>query len=204
MKKTQRIFWNEHYRQHSNAWRKINYFEENFNKKSVLELGCGNGKSIAGIIEKNPLRLVAIDFSEIAVDLAKKRFGEKIKVICADCLDLPFEKEEFDYIIANHIIGAMIQKDREKCVSEIFRVLKKRGRIIFSDFSIGDLREKGTLIELNTYQKRNGIIQHFFTEKEVKNLFSKFLETKIKTVSNYLTLNKKRVLRSEIFANIIK
>jgi ubiquinone/menaquinone biosynthesis C-methylase UbiE len=207
MKKTQRIFWNAHYRDHGSAWRKANYFTENFEGKSVLELGCGNGKSIFGIIEKKPSRVVAVDFSEIALRIAKQNFldfSNSIEFVHAECTDLPFKQNEFDFVIANHVVGAMTEIEREKCSSEIFRVLNESGKLIFLDFSIGDLREKGTLIEKNTYQKKNGIIQHFFTEKEVMSLFAKFSKQKIKTTSNYLLLNKKKVLRSEITGEFTK
>ncbi len=204
MKKTQRMFWNEYYRQHKNIWRKVNYFEENFEGKSVLELGCGNGKSLAGILEKKPARLVGLDFSEIALRVAKERFPTGIELVHGECQELPFKKEEFDYIIANHVIGAMKEQEREKSISEIKRVLKNGGKLILSDFALGDLREKGELVEPNTYQKKNGVIQHFFTKKEVEQLMKGFTHIKVEVKSSYLCLNKQKVLRSEIFASAVK
>jgi ubiquinone/menaquinone biosynthesis C-methylase UbiE len=204
MKKNQRMFWNEYYRLHGSAWRKTNFFEQSFENQSVLELGCGNGKSLLGLIEKKPLRIVAVDFSEIALRIAKQKIPKGVEFFRADCVNLPFKQKEFDVVIANHVIGAILEGEREQAVSEIFRVLKETGTTLFSDFAVGDLREKGTIIEKNTYQKKNGIIQHFFTEPETKSLFSKFSSKKIKTISNYLLLGKKRVLRSEIFGEFKK
>lgn len=204
MKKTLRMFWNEYYRQHKNIWRKINYFEENFEGKSVLELGCGNGKSLAGILEKKPARLVGLDFSEIALRVAVERFPTGVELVRADCQELPFKKEEFDYVIANHVVGAMTEKDRENSIAEIKRVLKKGGKLIFSDFAVGDLREKGEMVEPNTYQKKNGVIQHFFIKKEVETLLKDFTFSKTEVKSNYLVLKKQKVLRSEVFASAVK
>lgn len=204
MKKNQRMFWNEYYRLHGSAWRKTNFFEQSFENQTILELGCGNGKSLLGLIEKKPLKIIAIDFSEIALKIAKQKIPEGIEFFKADCTNLPFKQKEFDVVIANHVIGALGESEREQAVSEIFRVLKKNGLLIFSDFAVGDLREKGTIIEKNTYQKKNGIIQHFFTKSEVDSLFSKFSVKKINNVSNYLLLGKKRVLRSEIFGEFKK
>ena len=204
MEQTQRMFWNDYYRHHKNIWRKQNYFEEDFSGKEVLELGCGNGKSLAGIIETKPLKLVGLDFSEIAIRIAKERFPKGIEFIRGECQDLPFKNNEFDFVIANHVIGAMQKSDREKSIKEINRVLKKGGKLIFSDFAVGDLREKGELIERNTYQKKNGVIQHFFIAKELEELLSNFDSISVKINSNYLLLNKQKVLRTEVFAEAVK
>jgi len=204
MKKTQRMFWNDYYRKHGNVWRKVNYFEEDFSGKKVLELGCGNGKSVAGIFEKNPLKLCAVDFSEIAIRVAEERFPEGVDFFRAECQELPFKNNEFDFVVCRHVLGAMDAKDAAQSVGEIKRVLKKGGEVLFSDFGIGDLREKGSMVGVNTYQKKNGILQHFFTENEAKKLFGGFSGVTVETKSNYLMLSGKRVLRTEVFATAIK
>jgi ubiquinone/menaquinone biosynthesis C-methylase UbiE len=158
------------------------------------------------LLRSKPKKIVAIDFSEIAVRIAEKKFSKqissrKIQILHNDATELSFKKDSFDAVVCFHTLGAMLFSQRKKCVGEIFRVLKKSGRVFFEDFAVGDLREKSTelkLVEKNTLQKKNGIIQHFFIEEEVEGLFSRFKIIEIKSTGECLQLGKERVLRSEV------
>ncbi|MFA5357856.1 MAG: class I SAM-dependent methyltransferase [archaeon] len=204
MKKTQRIFWNEHYRKHGDSWRGVSKINADLKGKKVLEIGCGSGKTLSSIISKAPKKIVAIDFSETAVAIAKPKFFDKAEVIRAECTKLPFKNKSFDAIFCTHVLGALVAKDRIKCASEMRRVLAKDGTIFFEDFAKGDLREKGTEIEKNTFQKKNGIIQHFFTKKEVLGIFKQFENAAVLKKSVNLRLGKRKVKRAEIIAQIKK
>lgn len=200
MKKTQRIFWNDYYRRHGEAWRGTAKAGAELGGKRVLELGCGTGKSLKAILAKKPERAVAVDFSEIAVRIARQRFSNGAEILHADCKKLPFENETFDIIFCRHVLGAMTLKERKKCVAEMKRVLAEGGSLLFEDFALGDLREKGAEIEKNTFQKKNGIVQHFFTKKEVEELFSGFKKVFAEKIKKKLRFGKKKVLRAEIVA----
>lgn len=70
----------------------------------------------------------------------------------ADILDLPFENEEFDIVICNHVLEHI--EDDAKAMSELYRVMKKGGWGIlqvpmknslaktYEDFSIKDPKER--------------------------------------------------------------
>ncbi len=47
-----------------------------------------------------------------------------------DMTDIPFRNEEFDYIIANHVLSYI--EDEEKAIYELKRCLKKKGKIVLS------------------------------------------------------------------------
>jgi 2-polyprenyl-3-methyl-5-hydroxy-6-metoxy-1,4-benzoquinol methylase len=49
--------------------------------KEVLELGCGNGKTLSSILAQKPKKVVALDFSEKAIELAKKKLSKQKKIV---------------------------------------------------------------------------------------------------------------------------
>jgi ubiquinone/menaquinone biosynthesis C-methylase UbiE len=203
--------WNEHYRRHGEAWRGITKINIDLKGKRVLELGCGTGKTLKAILQRQPAGVIAVDFSEVAVRIAEKKFSKelaagncKLKVVRADCAKLPFENNSFNIIFCHHTLGAMQIKERGRCIAEMERVLVKGGKLLFEDFAVGDLREKGVEIEKNTFQKKNGIIQHFFTAGEVRGLFSRFKKVRASRRAEKVRLGKKMVLRAEIIAEATK
>ncbi|KAI3957508.1 hypothetical protein MKX01_001867 [Papaver californicum] len=79
---------------------------------SVLELGCGNSQLGEELHKDGITGLTCIDLSAVAVDNMQKRLLSKgikvmslnmllknIKVLEADMLDLPFDKESFDVVV---------------------------------------------------------------------------------------------------------
>ncbi len=218
MKKTQRMFWNEHYRLHESGWRKFTIFLPDQQKllkgKNVLELGAGNGKTIQGLLRAGAKKITAIDFSEIAVSFAEKKFVKeieqgKLSVLHADATKLSFKNNSFDTVVCYHTLGAMFLRERKKCFKEVFRVLRKGGTLLFEDFAVGDLREKKKSlkeVEKKTLQKNNGVIQHFFDKKEVLGLIEwvGFETLELNQQKETLILGQIQVVRSEVKGIFLK
>lgn len=101
------------------------------NKKDVvLELGCASGVT-SKKISKYVKRVIAIDFSEEAINLAEKEnAGENIDYKIADATDLFFlESESVDKVAANDFIEHIDDVDLAKVLKEANRVLKPGGTI---------------------------------------------------------------------------
>lgn len=65
--------------------------------KSVLELGCGTGSTLAQIGERTGARCVGVDRSEDALVQARRKYpGVRFEV--ADIFNLPYEKKSFDLV----------------------------------------------------------------------------------------------------------
>jgi len=168
--------------------------------KKVLELGVGNGKTLISILKQKPSQAYGVDFSIKAINKSKEIFKDKVRLIKADAKDLPFSDSSFDVVVAYYILNNSIKKDRLKIISEIHRVLKKKGISVFEDFSLGDFRNKGKKhgTDKNTIVKKNKLICHFFDEKEVRGLFGRFSKLKIKTSKFYPIKNKMNLKREII------
>ncbi len=199
----QQIIWNKEYKQHKNKWHKdTQTLPKILKNKTILELGIGNGKTIRSILKQNPKEITAIDFSEEAIVRARKEFPSA-KILKADILKMPFKDEQFDIIVCYYVLNNLSAKERKEAVSEIHRILKNKGKVLFEDFAVGDFREKdGKIISQHTIQKKNGIICHFFTIKELKALFSCFSNVNLKEKTSFPIAHKK--LKRKIISGIME
>jgi ubiquinone/menaquinone biosynthesis C-methylase UbiE len=98
--------------------------------KDVLEVGCGMGTH-AAMIAASGAHLTAIDLTERAVAVVKRRFGIfslEGRIEQADCEQLPFRDDSFDMVWSWGVIHH--SSVTERCLAEITRVLKPAGRIM--------------------------------------------------------------------------
>ena len=171
----------------------------------VLELGCGNGKTLSAMIQRN-WDVTAIDFSARAVAMSRKNIcTQKGDVCVADARSLPFSHGRFDAVFAIHIFSHLDQIERTRAVAESVRVLKTGGILYFSGFSPEDFRSgKGSIVEEGTVKKGSGICTHYFTEPETKILFGNLMLEKITTERWSMRVRGKDFPRAEVQATFIK
>lgn len=99
-----------------------------YTHKVYLEIGCGPfflGQNLA----KDCALIIGIDFCLSSLKIAKKMMMEKgidnYILIQGDILSMPLQSEKVDFIYGGGVIEHF--KDTDKCVEELFRVLKKDG-----------------------------------------------------------------------------
>lgn len=202
--KSQEKIWNLEY-SNSLSWKRDSILPPILEGKSVLELGVGTGKTLKAILKQKPKKVTAIDISSEAIILCKKDFSlPNVHIQKANALNLPF-KEEFDVVVCYYILNNLLKKQRMCAVKEIRRVLKLHGVVLFEDFSIGDFRNKrGAQIENHTIQKKNGLVCHFFTKRELKSLFSSFSLIEIQEKEFFPIRLKQNLKRRILSATICK
>ena len=165
--------WERQYQISGNIWAGIVDLPKLPAGTRVLEAGCGNGKTLLAMQGKG-LDIFAFDFSRTAAALAKKNLTARMsgEVLVGDASRLMFAAETFDVIFARHIIGHSLKETRDAIVAEFNRVLKTGGVLYFTEFEAADMKACGDIVsEPRTYMKKNGIMTHFFTEDEVRELF---------------------------------
>ena len=97
---------------------------------NILDVGYGNGYLLKRLYKKFKCNFAGIEVSQGAEKLARKRNKKAIKagkmqLISADCCNMPFNAEEFDFVSTVNTI--YFWEDTEKGLSEIHRVLKEGG-----------------------------------------------------------------------------
>jgi SAM-dependent methyltransferase len=99
----------------------------------LLDIGCGAGFLACYLSRRCPdIEIVGIDTQIDRIDAAKKRANElklkNVKFIYGSALDIPFEKNYFDYIISTQVFEHFKTDLLKKAFMEVERVLKPGGR----------------------------------------------------------------------------
>ncbi|GMQ64400.1 class I SAM-dependent methyltransferase [Vallitalea maricola] len=111
----------------ANSWA-----SKGFNR--FLDLGCGLGRHSI-FFSENGFRVNSVDLSEYGINhlnsWAKKEHLDIETQVC-DMLELPFENDTFDCIIAYNVIYHTDTKGFIKALDEIKRVLKSKGELFIT------------------------------------------------------------------------
>lgn len=172
-------------------------FERNGNTK-VLDLGCGAGRHVFFMGNENIIPY-GIDFSDEGIEYTKEmlkdygmeKYIDNMKV--ASLTNLPYEDNYFEGIICYGVLYYLDKDSIKKAVNEMRRVLREKGKLLLVVRSIEDYRykennaiegEKHTIIvseenEQKCAHSENGMLMHFFEEKELKDLFCEFQKINI-------------------------
>ncbi|MGE5410913.1 MAG: class I SAM-dependent methyltransferase [Clostridiales bacterium] len=107
----------------------------------VIDIGCGIGGTSRYIASRHKCKVTAIDLSEEFIHTATELsrivgLQDLIKFQRSDATALPFENNEFDIAITQHV--QMNIEDKEKFILEVNRVLKKGGTFAFYDIFQGN------------------------------------------------------------------
>ncbi|MBP1928443.1 SAM-dependent methyltransferase [Methanolinea mesophila] len=131
----------------------------------------------------NPVEIVGADFSREALRLCRARSTfRSVRFVAADARCLPFRDGIFSLVLMLHVAGHVTKRGREAVAREASRVLTPEGELYFAGFARGDMREgKGPEIEPHTFRRNDGTITHYFTEDEVRELFSSLDPVRVET-----------------------
>lgn len=121
----------------------------------VLETGCGDGRlwvdNIKNVEKLKNIKITVTDISEGMVNDARRNIGNGMfDYGVADCMNLPFDDNSFDCVIANHVI--FYCEEPGKAFKEIKRVLKPGGKAVFSTYGSHHMQEIAQLV--NQFDKR--------------------------------------------------
>ncbi len=96
----------------------------------VLDAGCGGGAHAAELVNRGA-DVVGIDSSAALLRIAERRLGGRGTFLRADLAEpLPFEDGSFDLVLSSLVLHYL--EDWTFPLSEFHRVLRPRGRLVFS------------------------------------------------------------------------
>ncbi len=146
-----------------------NYLEKIAKDKIVLDAGCGTGKFL-GVLENVSSKYIGVDLSfEQLIKAQMKRRKETSNFINANLKDIMLADNSVDLIVSPWVLGTVLDiEEREKCLQELKRVLKKGGKIILiendegSEFEALRNRDK----DMRTRNYNNWILSNDFNIME--------------------------------------
>jgi ubiquinone/menaquinone biosynthesis C-methylase UbiE len=97
---------------------------------TVLDFGCGTGILLPSLVEKS-YRVVGLDLSHEMLLAIEKQSLPEVLQICADGSQTPFMDNSFDAVFCRGSIHHL--HDLRPVIIELNRILKKKGKLIFSE-----------------------------------------------------------------------
>jgi malonyl-CoA O-methyltransferase len=103
-----------------------------FKDKSVIDLGCGTGRHMGHIRNRNPRRIVGVDFSNAMLSIARQRTdSSEACFIEANIEEMPLVDSLFDIGIASLVLSHV--KDMKQALGEVSRILKPGATLLIAD-----------------------------------------------------------------------
>ncbi|MBE7120740.1 class I SAM-dependent methyltransferase [Bacillus cereus] len=136
---------------------------------SVLEIGCGTGKTAAYMTKELGYKVTAVEKNEIMIQKAQDRWlfeGLNIQLIQDDVETLPCLHDSFELVLGESILAFT---NKEKVISECYRVLQWDGKLVVIEMIIDrhiDKKEEEKIVQLYG-------MQELLTEDEWIYLFQK-------------------------------
>ena len=105
----------------------------------ALDICCGTGALVLHLAKMN-LVACGIDMDPRVIQVAEKKrlkLGlETASFQVANALNLPFEDNFFDYASISMTIHESPRAERDTIISEMRRVVKKKGKLVFIDYKV--------------------------------------------------------------------
>lgn len=154
--------------------------------KKLLEIGCGVGNLIFPLIEDGhrDYFIYACDLAPRAVELVQKHNLYDERYMKAFACDITTEQVfdtladgSLDIVTLIFVLSAIHPDKFRQTVSNIYRLLKPGGVVLFRDYGLYDMAQlrfkPGHKIAENFYMRQDGTRSYYFAEKEVSELFQK-------------------------------
>lgn len=112
----------------------------------ILDLGCGAGRTTINLYRRGYKNITGLDISDGLLGIAKEYAdisGFDIEFILGDAVDLSFDNEVFDVVFFsyNGLMCIPNSKNRLNALKEVYRVLRPKGKFIFTAHDRDDAEE---------------------------------------------------------------
>lgn len=155
------------------------FADENKDKGTIADLGCGCGHTTKFLKDSGAEKLVGIDLSDEMIKNASLKNSD-INFETGNILSLEKPDEEFAAILAFYAIVHFTLEELEKAFAEIYRVLKSGGQFLFS-FHVGT--EETHLDEF--LDEKVDVTFYFFEVETILELLEKTGFQALETVVRY-------------------
>ena len=140
----------------------------------ILIPGFGYGRN-AKIFYDYGFKVAGIEISETAIDLAKKQFGESLKIHHGSVSSMPFDQELYDGIFCYSLIHLLGPAERSKLIADCYNQLETDGYMVFVSISKHDSRYlEEEEVTKNTIKKSYGVTLYFYDSESIQADFGNY------------------------------
>ncbi len=116
----------------------LGFFSNRLSSLSLLDIGIGGGRTTFHLKDK-VLKYTGIDYSELMIEVCRNRFpemnSEQLQV--GDVRSLKFSDSSFDLVFFSYNgLDSIGHEDRCKALSEMVRIIKPDGWLLFSSHNL--------------------------------------------------------------------
>ena len=159
----------------------------NFDLEHVLDIGCGTGRYLK-ILQSAGFKTDGIDSSETAVEMTKKILGDTSNILLTYMFEFEIPKNQYDLIISISTIHHGAKQHIQELISRIYDALVNNGKIFIT---LPDLESSKKWDTFKNYKEiadgtfcpmtgpEEGLPHSFYTEEQVRELFSQFRELQL-------------------------
>lgn len=148
----------------------------------IVDLGCGMGNNTIYLIEKGK-NVMACDYSEVAIQTIQDEIPQAQTKLFDMSQKIPLEDNFTSIVIADLSIHYFTQEITEKVISEIKRILKPNGVLLFRVNSIKDNHFISNHTEIDKefiWQPKWQKSKRLFSESSIREFFADWKIEKIK------------------------
>lgn len=187
-----RIQLHEKYSHNKLGWFNWLYSQIDFSHANrILEIGCGDGKLWENkTLDFRNREVFLSDASSGMIEEVKKKLGDDFSFMIFDCEQIPFKKNYFDIVIANHVLFYL--KDLNLGLKEIERVLVADGSFYCSTYGKDHMKEITELVkqfDSRIVLSRNCLYDQFGIENGKDILSSYFENVDLVMYDDYLEVD---------------
>lgn len=140
----------------------------------ILIPGFGYGRNARAFTD-NGIQVTGIEISETAIDLAKKHFGDTIRIHHGSVNSMPFDSEVYDGIFCYALIHLLSGTERVKLINDCYNQLMPDGYMVFVAISKTDEQYGGgNEVSKDTFETRHGVTLYFYDPDSIINDFGRY------------------------------
>jgi len=140
----------------------------------ILIPGFGYGRN-ANIFNENGFDVTGIEISETAIGLAKKHYGDNVKVYHGSVSAMPFDQELYDGIFCYGLIHLLNVRERVKLIKDCYNQLRPDGYMVFVTISKGaSVYGSGKKLSKDRFETVYGVKLFFYDSDSIDKEFGKY------------------------------
>lgn len=172
-------FWEEAFRQNGEMWgwqpaRSAVLANELFlagGVKSLLVPGIGYGRN-ARVFRDSGIAVTGIEVSGTAIDMAKRYFGDELKIYHGSVTGMPFDDKLYDAVFCYALIHLLDKAGRRKLIRDCYGQLAESGLMVFTAVTKqAAIYGQGTYISKDRFEVFDGVKMFFYDTQTIAEEF---------------------------------